>query len=114
MENRVRLDVQDDEQIPLRAAPQTGLAVARRAQARAGVDPGRNAQLDGRGLLGAAAAAALAARLVEHAAGPLAARARLRDAEDASGRDDLAAPSAGRAGLVSGARFCAGAVTVVA
>src|SRR6185436_13411253 len=54
----VRFDVQDDVKIARGPTTQAGLAVSRRSQTRPGINPSWNAQLDLRGLLLSAGAAA--------------------------------------------------------
>jgi len=74
----------DDVKIARGPTTQAGLAVSRRSQTRPGINPSWNAQLDLRGLLLSAGAAAGTARSFNHAAGTLAMRTGLGNAENAA------------------------------
>src|ERR1700761_2906080 len=114
LEHAVLLDVDLDEQIARRTAVQTRLAVAGRADAHAVIDAGRDLHFERLGLLDLARAVAIHARLGDIAAGAMAFRAGLLDAEETLRHPHCAAATAGRANLGLGARLRAVAMADVA
>src|SRR5258708_4471999 len=107
LKNIVGFDVENDIQIPRRTATPSGFAIAGGAKARTGIHAGGDAQLDFGGKFAAPSAAAGFARLLDDPPGALALRARLRDAEDATRTNNLAASAAGRARFGAGTGLCA-------
>src|ERR1043166_5410493 len=93
----MRLDVEHHVQVAGRSAALASFAVARRAEARTGVHPCWDAQLDARSPLAPPRAPANFARFLYDAPGALAVRTGLGDAENAARADHLAASAAGGA-----------------
>src|SRR5690606_14766416 len=114
LENLVLLDADLDVQIACRAAIGARLAIARRADAHALVDAGRDLDFQRLGFLDLALAVARGAGLGNDLAGALAVRTALLHAEETLAHVDGARAIAGRAGLGAGARLGAAAVTGIA
>jgi hypothetical protein len=109
-EEIVFLDVEDDIEIARRAAVWPWLAFACDAEARAGVDAGRNAEINGSLAFDAALAAAIGAALFDNLTGALTGGASAINGEETLLIDNLAAASAGLAGDDAGSFFRAGAI----
>src|SRR5690606_6395502 len=113
LEHRVLLDVDLDIQVARRPAIGARLAVARRADAHAIVDTGRDLHFQRLVALDASGAAAGRAWLGNDLAAAMAFRAGLLDAAEALLHADLAVTGAGGAGDRLGARLGAAAVAGV-
>src|SRR6266850_3555569 len=104
------LHIEDNVQIASWSAIGPGLAFALHAQAGAGIDAGRNAQLDDSFLLHASLTAAFNAALFDDLAGALASGASARDGEKSLLIGELAPAGASLASDYSGAGFRSRAV----
>src|SRR6056297_1815309 len=114
LEYLVRSHVDEDVEIARRPAAHAGLALARKADARPGLDPGGNVDAERAFLLDAALTAALLARILDDLADAAAGRAGTLDGEESLLRAHLAHARTGRAGRGLRAALGAGALARVA
>src|SRR5271165_457045 len=105
-ENFVLANMHHDVKIARRTAANSGFTISGRSEPGAVIDPGGNLQFDSCPLFEPAVAPAIPARMIDHLTGSSATRTGLRNLEESSRSNDLAAPLARRAGGCARTGLC--------